>query len=411
MFEPRVRALSRVAICLAVLAVSACAHRPVSGAPERSDGHWVATWTASLQRTEPEDRSLHIAGQTLRQIVRISLGGNRLRLRLSNAFGAAPLHVGAVHLALHGSGPSIAAGSDRSVTFAASSNVSIPEGALVVSDAVSLAAPALSELVVSVYLPDDLAPTTVHDVARQTSYLSPAGDFTGAEGFSGASTTRSWYFLAGVDVEAPLRSQAIVALGDSITDGLTSTLDANHRWPDHLAERLNRSRQAVVNAGIAGNRVLGDLGGPGALARLDRDVLAQPGARYVILLEGINDVAMEGQEVSAEQIIAGHRQVILRAQALGLRVIGGTLTPYAGSTRHIRYTEAGEQKRDAINRWIRSSGAFDGVIDFDQATRDPDHPTRLLPAFDSGDHLHPNDAGYKAMADAVDLSLFDATRD
>jgi len=411
MFESRLRPSSRLAVCSLVLTLIACAHGRGSDAPEPGDGHWVATWAASLQRSEPESRSLHVAGQTLRQIVHVSLGGNRFRLRLSNAFGTAALQVGAVHLALHGSGPSIVVGSDRSVTFGGSSKVSIPEGALVVSDPVSLTVPALSELVVSIYLPDSLNATTVHDAARQTAYLSPAGDFTGAGSLSGPDTARSWYFLAGVEVEGPPRSQAIVALGDSITDGLTSTPDANHRWPDYLAERLNRSRRAVVNAGIAGNRLLGDLGGPGALARLDRDVLAQPGAGYVILLEGINDVALEEQEVSSEQIIAGQRQIILRAHARGLRVIGGTLTPYRGSTRFIRYTEAGEQKRDVLNRWIRSSGTYDGVIDFDQAIRDPSHPTRLLPAFDSGDHLHPNDAGYKAMADAVDLSLFDVTRD
>ena len=308
-------------ICLFVLC--ACAH----------GRGWLAVWATS---PEQADRPLRVAGQTLRQVVRVSLGGDRIRLRLSNAYGKTALHVGAAHLAIHGSGPSIAAGTDRGVTFGGSSSVSIPPGALVVSDPVALAIPALSELAVSLYLPDETSATTVHETAQQTAWLSVPGDFTGAENFRAATTTQSWYLIAGVEAEGPGR--AVVAFGDSITDGLASTPDANHRWPDYLAERLKGSRRSVVNAGISGNRVLDELGGASALVRLDRDVLVQPGAKYVIFTEGINDIGMDelGLDVTADQIIAGHRQIILRAHALGLRVIGGTLTPYGGARSPIR---------------------------------------------------------------------------
>jgi lysophospholipase L1-like esterase len=233
----------------------------------------------------------------------------------------------------------------------------------------------------------------------------------------GASTTKSSYFLTGIDVEAPSSAAAIVTLGDSITDGYSSTPDTNHRWPNFLADRLNARHgaplRAVVNGGISGNRLLHDLIGTNALARLDRDVLLPGGARYVIVLEGINDIGAPtfldkpDQDVSAEEIIAAHRQIIERVHGAGLKAFGATLTPYEGTTLPRYYTVAGEAKRGAVNTWIRTSGAYDAVIDFDQATRDPSHPARLLPAFDSGDHLHPSDAGYRAMADAVDLSLFD----
>jgi lysophospholipase L1-like esterase len=245
----------------------------------------------------------------------------------------------------------------------------------------------------------------------QTTYISPEGDFSGADSLPTVTTTQSYYFLAGVEVNASTKSAAIVTLGDSITDGLHSTADANKRWPNRLAERLHRqsggSKIAVLNAGISGNRILHDTEGTGALARLDRDVLVQPGVRYLIVLEGINDIGFPGSP-AADQIIAGHVQIIARAHAMGLKAYGGTLTPFQAFLPGVYYTGGGEAKRQAVNHWIRTSKTYDAVIDFDQAIRDPSNPARMRPAYDSGDNLHPNDAGYQAMADAIDLSLFKA---
>jgi lysophospholipase L1-like esterase len=394
-------------LCLVVLAMLMGV--PAHAADQRRE-HWVVTWAASPQPNDRDakDPALAIANQTLRQIVRVSLGGRRVRLRLSNAYGTTPLLVGAVHLGRHGGGAGIVAGSDHVVTFGQVASVTIPPGALVVSDAVELPVPAASELAVSLFFPMVTSATTVHTTARQTTYLSPPGDFSGAATIGMPTTSTAWYFISAVEVDAVAPAQAIVALGDSVTDGAKSSLDANHRWPDYLAQRLNAAARprAIVNAGIGGNRLIGQLVGDNALARLDRDVLALPGVRYVIVLEGINDIGTHTPDSSAEELIAAQRQIIVRAHALGVRVIGATLIPFEGAPFHGFYTAAGEGKRQAVNRWIRSGGAYDGVIDFEAALRDPEHPARLLPAFDSGDHAHPNDAGYKAMADAVDLRLF-----
>jgi lysophospholipase L1-like esterase len=308
--------------------------------------------------------------------------------------------VGAVHLALRTAGTSIAPGSDRAVTFGGTQSVRIPPGALAVSDPVALAVPDLAELAVSLELPGPIEAATVHDVAEATTHILP-----------GQATTHSWYFLSGVEVWTPESAQAVVAFGDSLTDGLFSTPDANRRFTDFLAARLRGRGRAVVNEGISGNRLLADLGGDAALARLDRDALSQPGARYLLLFEGINDIGVDPPEdATAEQVIAGLRQILQRAHGQGLRVIGGTLLPYAGSEKLLLYSARGEERREAINRFIRAGGEYDGVIDFDRALRDPAQPSRLLPAFDSGDHLHPNDAGYEAMAAAADLSLFSDPR-
>ena len=392
-------------ILMSALSPGARAH---AAAPKEGERRWITTWGASPQ---PADPALAITGQTLRQIVRVSIGGARVRVRLSNAYGTLPLHIGAAHVATRGSGSSIVAGSDRALTFGGAGSVIIPPGALVESDPVALTVAAANDLAISLYLPGAQRATTEHSFALQTTYVSAAGDFTSAQTFTAKSTTHAWYFLSGVEVEGAADAHAIVALGDSITDGAQSTLDANHRWTDFLAARLNAGRRApraVVNQGIAGNCLLRDLVGASMLARLDSDVLARPGVKFVIVLAGVNDlgvpVAAPDLAPTAEQIIAGQRQIIERAHELGLTVIGGTLTPVEGSDLH---SPAGERARQAVNQWIRSGGGYDKVIDFDRALRDPRHPARLSAAFDSGDHVHPNDAGYKAMADAVDLTLFD----
>ncbi len=359
--------------------------------------------------------------QTVREIVHITLGGERFRIRISNAFGAQALAIGAAHFAIRDQGPAIAAGSDRTLTFGGRPSVSIPPGALVLSDPVDLKAPASADLAVSLYLAG--GPTiasTLHYSAQQTSYLA-AGDTCAAPQMAGDSSITSWPFLTGVDVMASKAAAAIVTFGDSITDGSRSTADTNRRWPNILANRLLAERKnhlAVINAGIGGNRILHDGAGangpqygPSALARFERDVLAQPGAQYVIVLEGVNDIGHPGgaapmsEDVSAEDMIAGLRQLIERAHERGLKIFGATIMPFT-TMPLTAASSPKEDKRQAVNRWIRGRNDFDGVIDFDKTVRDPDQPVRFLAAYDSGDHLHPNDAGHKAMGEAVDLSLF-----
>jgi len=387
------------------LAVLAVATATVAKGPDVA-GHWSGTWAASPQAASVP---LEFRGQTIRQIVRASIGGTQVRVRVSNAYGANPLRIGAARVGLRTTGASIAAGSDRILTFNGSTSTTIPVGALAVSDPVDLRVPDRVDLAISLWIPGNQSAATEHKLGLQTTYVSPEGDFTGADALPTATTTASYYYLAGVDVGSRVPSRAIVVLGDSITDGLHSTPDANRRWPDRLAERLHAhssgSRIAVLNAGISGNRILHDMAGTNASARLDRDVLVQSGARYVIVLEGINDIGIPVGAAAAD-IIAGHRQIIERAHAMGLKVYGGTLTPFQAFLPGVYYSADGEAKRQAVNHWIRTSRAYDAVIDFDRALRDPANPAAMRPAYDSGDNLHPNDAGYQAMADAVDLSLF-----
>jgi lysophospholipase L1-like esterase len=382
------------------------------------DLHWVATW-ATAPVSQAPNAAVNVTNQTLRQIVHISAGGDRVRIKVSNAFGTAPLVVGAGHVARRDHDAVIVAGSGGALTFGGRPDITVPAGAIALSDPVRVDARALGDLAVDLYLPGDTgattSPLTEHTGALQTNYVSPAGDFTGATEFPVASTRVSWFFLTGVEVAARDDAAVVVALGDSITDGTRSTPDTNHRWPDDLARRLVAQRgrdTSIVNLGIAGNRVLNDIAGPNAQSRFDRDVLAQTSATHVIVLEAINDIGFQNINpafaVSADDIIAGHRQLIARAHARGLRIIGATLTPVEGSLYFAPDTEA---KRQAVNAFIRTSGAYDAVIDFDLVTRDPARPTRFLPAFDSGDHLHPNDVGYQAMADAIDLRLFRGPRD
>ena len=386
-----------------MLAIAGMAIAPATMAIDGSNAaHWVGTWNASPQAAW---HPIELNGQTIRQIVHVSIGGTRVRVRLSNAYGADSLQIGAARVGLYSTGATIAAGSDRVLTFNGSESTTIPAGALAVSDPVNLRVPDRGDLAVSIYIPGKVLAATEHSLGLQTTYISPAGDFSGADSLPTATTSQSYYFLMGLEVDASTKSRAIVTLGDSITDGLHSTTDANKRWPNRLAERLRGSNVAVLNAGISGNRVLHDTVGTNALARLDRDVLVQSGARYVIVLAGINDIGLLGT-AAADEIIAGHIQIIDRAHAMGLKVFGATLTPFQAFLPGLYYTPDGEAKRQAINQWIRTSKAYDAVIDFDKALRDPSNPAKMRSAYDSGDNLHPNDAGYQAMADAIDLSLF-----
>jgi lysophospholipase L1-like esterase len=374
--------------------------------------HWVGTWSAApVQPTPiPQLTNAGFTNQTLRQIVHTSVGGNRVRVRLST-FGAGRLAIGSAHIALRGAGAAIAPGSDRALTFSNEPSITLPAGATVLSDPVDLDIPALSDVAVSMFFPDSTGPATWHFAAMATSYVSPPGDFTGSVVMPIDSTSQAWFWLAAVEVTTPRQTGAIVAFGDSITDGGGSTPDTNNRWPDHLARRLltqpgNRN-MGVLNQGLSGNKVVLDIIGPNAQARFERDVLAQSGLTHVIVFEGNNDllfVFSPADDVHYNQIIEGYKQLIHRAHSMGLAVYGGTLTPFGGFAPFS--TPEKEAKRQAVNRWIRTGGLFDAVIDFDAVVRDPGDPARLLPALDSGDHLHPNNAGYKAMADAIDLALF-----
>ena len=389
-------------------------HVPAARAHEgdRDSRDWVATWAES-----PDSTSVKFSGQTLREVVRISVGGRRLRVRLSNEMGTAPLTVGAAHLAVAGPGGTIQPGTDRVLTFGGHGGVTLAPSAPALSDPVDIDISDLTSLAVSLYFPSDTGAATTHGTASQTTFISGSGDFTAAVALPVSTTSTSRFFLSAIYVVPDSPTDAVVTLGDSITDGLFSTVDANRRWPDRLAERLATvhrfKRTSVVNAGISGNRVLNDFVGPNAQSRLDRDVLGEPGVRFVTLLEGINDIGfptllgLPAQAVSASAIIDGYRQLIARVHSHGLKIYGATLTPFEGTIYPGYFTTDGEAKRQAVNQFIRTGGAFDAVIDFDAAVRDPAHPTRLLAAFDSGDHLHPNDAGYRAMGDAIDLHLFD----
>jgi lysophospholipase L1-like esterase len=385
--------------------------------------HWVVAWGASPAPQLPDEAQMRTAklmfdNQTIREIVHTSIASDTVRVRLSNAYGKHAVEIGAVHIALHDKGSNIAVGSDHAVTFGGRPGVSIAPNAQALSDPVKLTATA-GNLAISIFLPHAAAGAGIHYGAQQTAYIGP-GDLTGAAQMAEPATITSWVFLTGVDALAAEGASTLVAFGDSITDGARSTVDANHRWPDILAERL-RARRAgkpigVLDAGIGGNRVLFDPTnvrfGVNALARFDRDVLAQPGVKYVIVLEGINDLGHPGssaplsETVSADDIIAGLKQMIERAHEHGLKIFGATLTPFEGTTIQGYFSAEKEAKRKAVNEWIRTGKAFDGIIDFDKAARDPEHLDRMLPINDGGDHLHPGDAGYKAMAEAIDLSLF-----
>jgi lysophospholipase L1-like esterase len=368
--------------------------------------HWVATWAVSPSapsaEAEMRRRKMEFDNQTVRLISHISLGGEHFRVRLSNYYGVKAVAIGEVHLALRGEGAKIQPASDRPVTFSGNKEISIPPGGLVLSDPVDLKAAAASDLAVSMFMPAGATiASTIHYSAQQTSYVA-AGNICSAEDMPEPAKITSWPYLMGIDVMAPTAFGTIVTLGDSITDGSKSTSDKNLRWPNILADRLlaqKGNKFAVVNAGIGGNRIMSDTNniayGPNALARFDRDVLATPGLRYVFLFEGVNDIGSS----TADEIIFGMKQLIERAHEHGVKIVGATIMP-------LRTGPPGAAKREAVNAWVRTSKAFDGFVDFDKTISDPNKAGFFLPIYDSGDNLHPNDAGHKAMGDAVDLSLF-----
>ena len=378
---------------------------------------WVGTWYSAQMKAGadsvlPPEQSSNV---TLRQIVHITKGGSLFRLRLSNAMGTDPLPIGNVHLA-HALSPASAdidASTDRAVTFNGRNDIVIPAGADVLSDPITLSVSDQADLAISFHLSQAPMTQTGHPGSRATSHVV-AGDRGAEAGLADATPVNHWYNIAGIEVMAPATTKGIVTFGDSITDGYGITPNSNRRFPDYLAQRLKDKPFTVLNAGIGGNRLLLDGNGANALARFDRDVLSQPGVRHVILLEGVNDLGMltkespatpEAHAAMVEQIQQAYVQMIDRAHSHGLKIYGGTIMPYMGMSFY-HPEPVSEADRQAINHWIRVSGRFDAVIDFDAAMRDPANPEHLLPVYDSGDHIHPSEAGYKAMADAVDVKLF-----
>jgi lysophospholipase L1-like esterase len=394
----------------------------VAEAQRKSPEHWVATWATAetLVRTPvpapaappatppPGARGFH--NQTVRMAARVSIGGHRLRVKIANSFGSAPLAVGAAHIAVRAKESEIVAASDHALSFAGKPGCAIGPGIVMISDPVDMTVAPLADLSVSLYFPEDTGAPTSHATALHYTYIKD-GDATAQASLPDAQKTQQYYWLAGIDVVAPAGAAAIVTFGDSITDGARSDPETDHSWPALLAARLAANKSTadigVANMGIGGNRVLRDIAGASALARFDRDVLSQSGVKWVMFLEGINDIGhgavAPAEAVTAAELIAGHKLIVEMAHAHGIQAIGCTLTPYEGASYS---SENGEAIREALNTWIRTSGAYDAVVDFDAATRDAANPKRIRAEFDPGDHLHPNNAGYQAMANAVDLSIF-----
>ncbi len=398
--------ISRSLILVLAAAVSV---QPLLAKPEATK--WVGTWaSAPLVDAHAKPAEAVLTGATLREVVHVSIGGDMVRVRFTNLYGTSPLLIGAAEIAQTLKGADIVAGTGKALTFHGVPSVSIPAGALVVSDPIPFKFAPLSDVTVSFYLPSPSGPVTEHELGNATSYHAN-GNVVSSASLDAPTTLTSWEYLNGIDTLAPAAAGAVITIGDSITDGAKSTRDANQRWPDELARRLQADPKyrnlAVLNEGISGNQILRDGAGPNALARFDRDVIAQNGVKYLLILEGINDIGRlhnaPDSGLTAADLIAAFNQMIVRAHAHGIAVIGCTLTPYHGAGYS---TDNGEAIRKAVNDWIRTGGSFDGVVDFDAAVRDPNHPDSFLPADDPGDHLHPNDAGYKAMGDAIDLKLF-----
>jgi lysophospholipase L1-like esterase len=395
----------------------------LAGAPRHA---WIATWAASPQSAAPDadEPLLNIEDQTVRERVRVSIGGAQICIRLSNEYGSAPLLIGSATVAAPKDATSVRPGSIQTVTFGRRNSVTIPAGAPVLSDPVAFPVTSGAEISISLYFPKRVATPTLHALALKRAVVSQHGDHTRAEKIEAGAVSESSIVVSAVLVPAQPSQRLVVAFGDSVTDGDGSTVDADHNWPSDLIRRLGKTREgskvAVVNAGIAGNRLLRDGFGFGvsALARFDRDALALPGVTHIVLLEGVNDIGFPGAKLSGryladpadvrtpEDLIDAYRQLISRAHAHGVKLIGATISPFEGVDLPGYYSESKEAVRQTVNKWIRTSGSFDAVIDFDAVLRDPDHPSRLLPRFASQDHLHPNDVGYQAMADAIDLALF-----
>jgi lysophospholipase L1-like esterase len=399
----------------------------------KHEKHWVSAWSSAMQAPLafiPGQAISGLENRTLRMIVRPTISGERVRIRFSNACGNQPLPIGAAHVALVSKDDKIIAASDRTLTFSGKGSTRIPPGAPMLSDPVDLKFPAFAEIAVSIFLPVNVDNVTFHLAGQKPTYISEPGNFTANAEIPNATTKPSWFFLSGLEVFAPRQTVTILALGDSITDGVGAKQGDYNDWPNLLANRLAARKglpeMAVVNTGIGGNRVLHDGAGISTLARFDRDVLARPGIGGIILLEGINDIGwprmklpapgpgdpargnpsaespFANEFVDAQDIIAGYQQIIDRARQHGIRVFIATLLPYEGADY---YTEDGEEIRAAVNQWIRTSNAIDGYFDFDKAVRDPAYPKRFRDGYHSGDNLHPSELGYKAMADAVDLAL------
>jgi lysophospholipase L1-like esterase len=376
--------------------------------------HWVGTWTAAPAPAEAGA----ISNQTLRMNPRVSIGGDRVRVRISNAYGVRPLVVGTAWLGLRDKGPAVVADSHKRLTFGGAESATIAAGAFVISDPVAFDLPPLADIALSIYLPGDVPLNfgITGRYARQINYISPPGNFADTAVMPVGSVTGDWLFVSGVDAVASTDTGGIVAVGDSLTDANISTLDAFCRWPDQLSRRLQARRggrpMGVMNQGLGGNRILHDIRGDSGLRRFDRDVIAQPGVTHVIVMLGTNDLrnrwAKPEEEVSADQMIAGLKQLAVRAQTAGIKIFGATLTPFENETfLPGAWNPEREKTRQAVNEWIREGGAFDAVVDFDRALRDSEHPTSMLAIYDCGDHLHPSDLGYNKMGDAIDLSLFE----
>ncbi|MGK5046871.1 SGNH/GDSL hydrolase family protein [Janthinobacterium sp. GB4P2] len=414
--------MQRFSILPATLLSLALSTSPVQAAS--ADTAWLASWTASPQAVWgadfllPSNVPAMLRGQTVRQVARISVGGPRVRIVLSNAYGKVPLRIGAATVALAENGSAIRPDSLRTLTFAGQPSATVAPDAPLVSDPVALSVPDLARLTVSVHLPQASPVSTFHWDGRETAWIARHDQTRVAriDDAPGVQTTTARLLLSAIEVEAAPAAQAVVILGDSITDGASASLGKDTRWPDVLAERLAPQSVAVINAGISGGRLLADGMGANALARFERDVLLQPGVRSVVVLLGINDISWPGtafapreKRPTLEELTAGYVQLIALARSRGVRVVGATLTPFAGALPGTPLNDYYQPEKDALrqqlNAWIRGSGHFDAVLDFDSWVRDPAHPLRLLPAYDSGDHLHPGDAGNRALAEGIDLSL------